>query len=198
MQQDKLALASAQKADVPLPSELVTRIGASDYGVRLANDIYQLFEPAFTGPITGRIGSVRQILSLTKDQENQFRQSTLVLAEMIIRSRTGAQASEAELKRSLKQMPDVNDPPGVFLSELKAVTRQLLGQRESISAGLAATRKEGGPPQPKPLFEVGLPERKAAPAKTQRTDDTPEQAQIREQLKTKGWTDEQINRAIGR
>lgn len=193
VQDDKLALASAQKSDTPLPAELVTRIGASDYGVRLANDIYQMFEPIFTGPIAGRVGTVRTLLGLTDDQEAQFRQSALVLAEMIIRSRTGAQASEAELKRSLAQMPDVNDPPNVFLSELKAVTRQLIGQRESISAGIAATRKEGGPLQPKPLFETDVPQKKSAA-----TNDTTEQAALRSQLKAKGWTDEQINKAIGR
>lgn len=162
--QQRIDISAAQKAEAPIPSEIAVRLASADAGVHVANDIFQLFSPTFTGPLTGRAGSIKQILGMTEDQEDQLRQSTLVLAEMVIRSRTGAQASEAELVRSLKQMPSLNDQPTVFLNKLKAVTRQLLGQREAVTRAVRATRGQGGPPAPKPLFEIEVPTGERTPA----------------------------------
>lgn len=218
IKQDRIDVGAAQRAQSPVPVAIATRMAASDSAIKTANDIYQIFAPAFTGPLAGRAGSVREKLGLTSDQEAQFRQSVFVLAEQIIRSRTGAQASFAELQNALKGMPAVNLPSNVFLSRLKSVTRQMVSTRESLADALKATRSEGGAPSPVPLFDISVPQgsvstgtsgaatgpgapggfgQGAAPDLPPLTDDA-SQAADRVRLKAMGMTDEEIDAAIGR
>jgi len=123
---DAEAFQAAGRSEAPLPSELIVRMGASNTALRIGNDIFKLFAPVFTGPLVGRVGSLKQILGLTKAQENQFRQSLEAFNEFIIRSRTGAQASFGEMQTMRNQNPSVNEKPGVVLDKLKATMRQLM------------------------------------------------------------------------
>lgn len=102
-----------------------TAIAETRATIGLMDNIKGLFDETFVGPITGRVGSVKNIFGANTKQQSDFIAASSALKNTIIKSVTGAQMSEAESKRILKQVPNENDAPEVWLSKWEQTNRNL-------------------------------------------------------------------------
>jgi len=84
-----------------------------------------LYSDAFTGPVAGRIGKVKDVFGGNTDKQSEFNAATSAFKNQIIKEITGAQMSEPEAKRIMKQVPDVNDPPSVWKAKWKQSRRNI-------------------------------------------------------------------------
>ena len=78
------------------------------------DDLYNLkalFKEEFVGPVAGRIAPPAGLVGGTTKQQEDFMAATSAFKNMIIKQITGAQMSESEAKRIMKQIPDITDPP---------------------------------------------------------------------------------------
>ena len=64
-----------------------------------------------TGPVKGRVAPFAGLAGLTTDEQESFMAATSAFKNQIIKEITGAQMSEQEAKRIMKQIPDIIDPP---------------------------------------------------------------------------------------
>jgi len=64
-----------------------------------------------TGPVAGRIDPILGTFGWTTDEQEDFMAATSAFRNQIIKEITGAQMSEVEATRILKQVPQETDPP---------------------------------------------------------------------------------------
>lgn len=90
-----------------------TSIAETRASVDALNNIKELYDSAKTrtGPIVGRLDPILGLFGLTKQEQEDFMAATSTFRNRIIKEITGAQMSEVEAKRILKQVPQETDPP---------------------------------------------------------------------------------------
>lgn len=79
----------------------------------LAN-LKALYDKSFVGPVAGRTGKFKNVFGMNPEKQSEFLAATAAFRNAIIKEITGAQMSEPEAKRILKQVPDETDPPTVW------------------------------------------------------------------------------------
>ena len=78
------------------------------------NNLSTLFDEAFVGPVTGRIGKVKDVFGENPQKQSEFLAASSAMTNAVIKQITGAQMSEPEAKRIKKQIPLPEDPPTVW------------------------------------------------------------------------------------
>jgi len=107
------------------PASLVQGRASLDIAKETLKDVKLLFRPNLTGPVTGRYQSVAKLLnSLSEEDRTKFTVSLNSYRNAMIKAITGAQMSEPEAKRLMKQMPDEKTSPKNFLNQLDYVQRE--------------------------------------------------------------------------
>ena len=98
-------------------------------------NIRSLFRPQFVGPVSGRRGAAGMVTGkgLMKG-EAEFRGGLSIFRNAVINALSGAAVSESEAKRMRSQIPDENDPSGVFKAKL--------GQTENNLRRVAELRRQ--------------------------------------------------------
>lgn len=99
-----------------------------------------LFDASYVGPVAGRIGKVKDIFGGNPQKQSEFNAATYAFKNQIIKEITGAQMSEVEAKRIMKQIPDVNDPPSVWKAKWNQSRRNIAVLRKKR---LEVMRKSG-------------------------------------------------------
>lgn len=79
-----------------------------------------------TGPFVGRIDPVKGLVGLTSDEQEAFMAATSAFKNAIIKEITGAQMSEVEAKRIMKQVPDITDPPARWKAKWEQSKKNLV------------------------------------------------------------------------
>ena len=95
----------------------LTRAQSTLYQIK---EIRNLFTPERAGPLKGRYKTMQLALvgELGDRGLADFQSATATLGNTVIQLRTGAQMSEQEAQRILKEIPNMNLPPDVFLARL--------------------------------------------------------------------------------
>ena len=90
-----------------------TSIAETRASIDALNNIKELYDNAKTrtGIIVGRLDPVLGLFGLTTNEQEDFMAATSAFRNKIIEEITGAQMSEVEAKRILKQVPQETDPP---------------------------------------------------------------------------------------
>jgi hypothetical protein len=125
-------------AEAPKPSSLVkidlpkpispserTAIAEGEAAIDSLNNIGSLFDEAFVGPVAGRVGTTGELFGLNPEKQSQFIAATAAFKNQIIKEITGAQMSEIEARRILKQVPDENNPPTVWKARWEQSIRNI-------------------------------------------------------------------------
>lgn len=91
------------------------------------NNIKELYDNAKTrtGPLVGRADPILGLFGWTTDEQEDFMAATSAFRNKIIEEITGAQMSEVEAKRILKQVPQETDPPARWEAKWKQSKRNL-------------------------------------------------------------------------
>lgn len=120
------------------------------------NDLRNLVDANFVGPIKGIKGGIKDIFGLNTPQESEFRAATSAFRNQVIKEITGAQMSEREATRILKQVPQEKDPPTVWLAKWNQSKKNLgrirkrreqvqkrarITQRADVGGGLTPTEQ---------------------------------------------------------
>lgn len=108
------------------PSER-TEIAKTRASIDALNNIKELFDSAKTrtGPIVGRLDPVLGLFNRTTQEQENFMAATSAFRNKIIEEITGAQMSEVEASRILKQVPQETDPPARWLAKWQQSKKNL-------------------------------------------------------------------------
>ena len=93
-----------------------------------------------TGPAVGRIDPLIGQIGLTSRNQEDFMAATSAFKNQIIKEITGAQMSEQEAKRIMKQVPDITDHPTRWEAKWRQSVRNiqyLQRRRQEIQSGRA-------------------------------------------------------------
>lgn len=104
-----------------------TAIAKTRASIDALNNLKELFDSTQTetGPIVGRIAPTKGLFGLTTDEQEAFMAATSAFKNAIIKEITGAQMSEVEAKRIMKQVPDITDPPTRWLAKWEQSKKNL-------------------------------------------------------------------------
>jgi len=78
-----------------------------------------------TGPVKGRIDPIAGLVGATSDEQEAFMAATSAFKNAVIKQITGAQMSEPEARRIMKQVPDITDPPTRWKAKYEQTKRNL-------------------------------------------------------------------------
>lgn len=134
-----------------------TAIAETRASIDALDNLKALFDSTKTkvGPIKGRIAPTAGLLGLTTDEQEAFMAATSAFKNAVIKDITGAQMSEVEAKRIMKQIPDITDPPTRWLAKWRQTKRNL----EFIQRRRTQVLRQSGlrPPQGKEAILPDLP-----------------------------------------
>ena len=153
---ENLRRASERAGKRPIPESVATKFVAADGSVALANEIFTLGSGAFTGPIAGRAGTMKEFFGRTTGREIQFRRAVFDLKDFIARIRSGAAIGVKELKGIERFIPTINDTPKVFRNKLIGLQRTLVRSRNTIVKVAAASRGNLGAIATKSAFDTKI------------------------------------------
>ncbi len=93
-----------------------------------------------TGPIVGRISPTAGLIGRTTQEQEDFMAATSTFKNSVIKDITGAQMSEPEAKRIMKQIPDITDPPARWNAKWRQTQKNL----KAIQRRRAEVLKQSG------------------------------------------------------
>lgn len=131
----KLVTGIAPVREAPASSTERMAIAEARSSIDALNNLRQLYKIGGFGtaaPIAGRVAGVRGLWGGTTQAQEDFMAATAAFKNAIIRQITGAQLSEAEAKRIVKQIPDITDPPARWQAKWQQSLKniQMLQQRK--------------------------------------------------------------------
>ncbi len=104
-----------------------TAIAETESSLANLENLKTLFDKTttVTGPIEGRIKPIAGLFGLTTDEQEAFMAATSAFKNAVIKQITGAQMSEQEADRIMKQVPDITDPRVRWLAKYGQTKKNL-------------------------------------------------------------------------
>lgn len=104
-----------------------TAIAETRASLDAMNNLKTLFESSATetGPIVGRVSPVTGLAGLTTNEQEDLMAATSAFKNKVIKDITGAQMSEVEAKRIMKQIPDMTDPAARWRAKWRQTQKNL-------------------------------------------------------------------------
>jgi hypothetical protein len=96
-----------------------TSIAEARASMDALDNIKNLYDESYVGPIKGRVAPGKGLFGFTEEKQEEFMAATSAFKNSIIKQITGAQMSEPEAKRIMKQIPDITDPPARWKAKHK-------------------------------------------------------------------------------
>jgi hypothetical protein len=119
----------------------------------MTDDVLKLHKDAYTGPLVGRSGYVREQGGFMDPEETAFRSTLKNVNDILGRLRSGANIPAPEMANLERLAPNANDPPATFKAKMQSFQRALEQQRESITrvgtTGREQLREETKPTTPR-------------------------------------------------
>ena len=141
VQREQLAVdaAKAPKTEdgeepVKLGAAALDRVAGADQGIKLAQNLDKLVQERWLGPVLGRATEAGVGLPGVPVSEElaEFYADTATLKNATVKAITGAQMSEPEAERIMKQIPTFADKPVVWRKKLEQTIANLRLMRERI------------------------------------------------------------------
>lgn len=133
-------------------------------------DTRKLFNPAWVGPVAGRVGDIKQqYIGQDEPGRAEFIAKSNQYKNRLIKFITGAQMSELETKRLINEIPGPLDPPSTYQAKLKTsndnIDYVMRAYQQNMKQG--NIRQIGGNPvSPSQGVEVKSPAKPIAKEKT--------------------------------
>ena len=148
-----IAAAEIERTEKPLESTAAK--GVSDLTLlrTMTDDVLALHKDAYTGPVVGRSGYLREQGGFMDPEETAFRSTLKNVNDILGRLRSGANIPAPEMANLERLAPSANDPPATFKAKMQSFQRALEQQRESITrvgtTGRQQLREETRPTTPR-------------------------------------------------
>ena len=119
---------------VKLGAAALDRVAGADQGIILAENLDKLVEERWLGPVLGRATEAGVGLPGVPVSEElaEFYADTATLKNATVKAITGAQMSEPEAERIMKQIPTFADKPVVWRKKLEQTVKNLRMMRSRI------------------------------------------------------------------
>jgi len=167
-QADRLEMEKVKRADerAKLPPGLAERVAGADSSLDVLDELELLFNTkdvsSMVGPAEGRARALAQAVPIlpTDPSFNTFLANEATLTNSMIKSITGAQMSEPEAKRIMRQIPSHKDKPEVWAAKARATRENSIMLRNKIiemsgsTLPLTEMPAEQAPPAPNPRLEA--------------------------------------------
>lgn len=140
----------------PASAEERKKIAETRASLGALQNLKDLFDSAYVGPLAGRMGAVKDLFGFNISQQSAFYAAEASLKNEIIKLITGAQMSEVEAKRIMKEIPDRNDPPSVW----KAKWEQTVKNKQRLEEEYLKVLEQSGLKAPKNIT-LSTPEAEA-------------------------------------
>lgn len=154
-----------------------TAIAKTRASIDALDNLKTLFDSAQTetGPIVGRIAPTKGLFGLTTKEQESFMAATSAFKNAIIKEITGAQMSEVEAKRIMKQVPDITDPPARWQAKWEQSKKNLefLQKRRLEILRQSGVRVPGGTPTTVPPERTRMPQVGQTPSVMPQITDKP-------------------------
>lgn len=141
-----------------------TAIAETRASIDALNNLKKLFDDpeTHTGPLVEQQTHYMGLIGGTTKAQEDLMAATFAFKNAIVKEITGANLSEAEAKRIMKQIPDINDPPKRWLAKWEQSKKNL----EQLQKRRMEILKQSGirAPTAKPAIK------KAEPGKSEKTD----------------------------
>jgi hypothetical protein len=96
------------------------------------DNIEHLYDPGFVGPVDSRLGRIKSLTGVIKDQEAEFRSGVKLMRAELRKFYFGTAQSKQELTGALEAMPDIDMSDAQFRAAMKETRRNVtsgLGRR---------------------------------------------------------------------
>lgn len=138
--------ANAPAGGAKLSATAIDKLAGIDQSLGILNDLESLKSDSWLGPVQGRMTELEIGMpgASVSDKLAKFAAQTATLKNAVVKAITGAQMSEPEAKRIMKQIPDFSDKPNVWKQKLDATREnmQVLKRRTiELSGGTMPTEK---------------------------------------------------------
>jgi hypothetical protein len=114
------------------------KIAVAEGALHQLDELKGQFNPAWVGPLAGRGKNMQLTVSGERGDEGLAAMAAQVasLKNQIINLRTGAAMSEPEALRIMQEIPDMNNPPDVFLARLEMTRKNIafLNDRRKVNS----------------------------------------------------------------
>jgi hypothetical protein len=129
-----------------------TAIAETNTSMDILDNLKVLFDnpKTRTGPLVGRIDPILGVIGKTSMEQEDFMAATSAFKNKIIKEITGAQMSEPEAKRIMKQVPDIGDVPKRWLAKWNQSRKNL----EMLQARRKEVLKQSGIKVPEGSKEI--------------------------------------------
>jgi hypothetical protein len=119
-----------------------TAIAETNASMDILDNLKVLFDNpnTRTGPLVGRVDPTLGLIGKTPVEQEDFMAATSAFKNKIIKEITGAQMSEVEANRIMKQVPDITDPPARWMAKWKQSRKNL----EMLQARRKEVLKQSG------------------------------------------------------
>lgn len=163
------------RRDLKPGAEAGERIARGVSSINQMNNLEEMFNPEWVGPLAGRYATTQLAIAGERGEKGLGEMAAQIasLKNAFIKDITGAQMSEPEALRIMQELPDINNPPDVFLARLRLArqNREFLLRRQ-IDVALGRVKPEGIPVSEEALMrefggqEANVPGALPAPAAT--------------------------------
>jgi len=106
--------------------------------------VSEKFDPKFVGPVKGRAGDMSEWLGTMGVDEKVFRAEVQNYVDRLIKSTTGAQMSEPEAKRIMRETVNFNTNPKAYFATLDSNIETIEMRMKGVVKGLKATNFDIG------------------------------------------------------
>lgn len=159
-----IAAAEIERTEKPLESTAAKAVSDLTLLRTMTDDVVALYKDAYSGPVVGRSGYLREQGGFMDPEETAFRSTLKNVNDILGRLRSGANIPAPEMANLERLAPNANDPPATFRAKMQSFQRALEQQRESITrvgtTGRQQLREETRPTTPR----VGSQSTSQAPA----------------------------------
>ncbi len=164
-----------------------TAIAETESSLANLENLKTLFDKTttVTGPIEGRIKPIAGLFGLTTDEQEAFMAATSAFKNAVIKQITGAQMSEQEADRIMKQVPDIIDPPVRWQAKYEQTKKNL----QTLQQKRLSIIKQAGVKTP----TITRPRTPTKPTPKTKGITTEQKVQI---LRSRGVPEDQIQAAL--
>lgn len=131
----------------PIPPEIQGKVSDLMTIQGALQKMEKLYLPEYVGPVTGRVGKVKEeLVGNLPSEQVEFYNWTRDVKDALLRARSGAQINEQEYKRLAGFLPSENIPPASYEARFKRFKQEV----DMILSNKAKMLEEGGYKSPNP------------------------------------------------
>jgi hypothetical protein len=132
------------------PAGMADKIATGEALQNQLNDLRGMFNPDWVGPAAGRYQTVKLATVGERGDKGVAAMSAQInsIKNQFLQLRSGAAVTDQEMERILRELPNIEDPPDVFMAKLDQTYKNqayLLERRQALATGRGGVGNTAAP-----------------------------------------------------